>query len=215
MDWSELIVEALRWNIRWMSWNLFLAIIPLVLSVWLFRRHLSRSLFWWVGLLTFVAFLPNAPYVLTDIIHLVYDIRREPSIWVISLVYVPQYIAFMVAGFGAYVLSLINFGHYLNLQGQRRLVLFMEFFLHSLSAIGVYLGRFHRLNSWDFISQPDAVLNSTIDTLLARRPIMVIVVTFLIITVLYWVSKQVTLALVERVQNRQPRALLRPHTDLS
>jgi uncharacterized membrane protein len=55
----------------WIVWNLFLAFIPLVLSVWLFRwhRHIrSRSLIWWLGFICYFAFLPNAPYLLNKLL---------------------------------------------------------------------------------------------------------------------------------------------------
>jgi uncharacterized membrane protein len=35
--------QVLQINMRWMTWNLFLAFIPLVLSVWLFRTKGGRS----------------------------------------------------------------------------------------------------------------------------------------------------------------------------
>ncbi|MEY3403176.1 MAG: hypothetical protein RLZZ86_2792, partial [Cyanobacteriota bacterium] len=31
------VLHILQVNMRWMTWNLFLAFIPLALSVWLFR----------------------------------------------------------------------------------------------------------------------------------------------------------------------------------
>ena len=66
----------------WIVWNLFLAFIPLVLSFWLFLRpSKKRSLVWWISLIIFIAFLPNAPYLLTDIIHLIEAIRAGYSIW--------------------------------------------------------------------------------------------------------------------------------------
>jgi uncharacterized membrane protein len=74
-------LQILRFNMRWMTWNLFLAFIPLALSVWLFRIKRRRSGVWWLGFLVFFAFLPNAPYLLTDIIHFIEDIRRIESVW--------------------------------------------------------------------------------------------------------------------------------------
>ncbi len=53
----------------WISWNLFLAFIPMVLSFWLFRRSTRPTPPWWIIFLVYAAFLPNAPYLLTDIIH--------------------------------------------------------------------------------------------------------------------------------------------------
>lgn len=196
----SVIASVLQDNSRWMMWNLFLAIVPLALSVWLFRGKKpgdKRSILWLVGFLAFVAFLPNAPYVLTDLIHLVNDIRRDmASAWLIAAVLIPQYFLFMLIGFEAYVISVINVGHYMRQQGWGKYILWMELVMHGLNAIGVYLGRFLRLNSWDFLTRPNAVVNGVVDELLSKRPLLVMVIFFVCITVLYWLLKQMTLAIV-------------------
>lgn len=196
MDWLGMAHNVLTWNIRWMLWNTFLAVVPLGLSMVLFRQGGRRSLLWWLGAIAFVAFLPNAPYVLTDVIHLIDDIRRESSIWLIALVLMPQYLLFMLIGFEAYVLSLINLGQDLKAQGHNRWVTPVELLLHALSAIGVYLGRFERFNSWDFVTHPHTVLERTIESLVAKQPLIVIATTFLVITGLYWLLKQITVAVL-------------------
>ena len=52
-----------------MSWNLYLAFVPLALGVILFRSRQPTSWLWWLMLLIFFVFLPNAPYLLTEILH--------------------------------------------------------------------------------------------------------------------------------------------------
>ncbi|PSM49929.1 DUF1361 domain-containing protein [Chroococcidiopsis sp. CCALA 051] len=247
--------HVLTKNNRWMSWNLFLAFVPLTLSAWLFLRgsQKRRWLFWllFLNLLTFLpsarhvltnilrfstsivtseliwvvplvciplyllfissgrehwqtfnwsilflvffAFLPNAPYVLTDIIHLYRDIRDIHSVWLITLVLIPVYVLFMGAGFEAYVLSLINLGSYLQRIGKSTWILGAELITHALCAVGVYLGRFLRFNSWDFITQPDTLVTAVVEDLFGKRPVVIMIVTFAVITGLYWLMKQVTL----------------------
>ena len=201
--WVQQSVGALTPNLGWMVWNTFLALIPLGLSGWLFLSEQRRSLFWWFGLVTFFAFLPNAPYVLTDVIHLVIDIRWGYSIWVISLVLVPAYLLFMAVGFGAYVLSMIRLGRYVHRWRGERAVIFSEITIHGLCAIGIYLGRFRRFNSWDLLTQPDTVLKTTIAHLMEQRPLVIVVATFVVLTSLYWLCKQITLALAWYWPNRQ------------
>lgn len=196
-------LNALRQHSGWIIWNLFLAFIPLALSVWLFRsQSRSRSILWWVGFLVFIAFLPNAPYLLTDIIHLIQAIRDDYSVWVITLVILPPHLIAIVAGFEAYVISLINLGYYLQREGVGRFVIWAELITHALCAIGIYLGRFPRLNSWDFVTQPDAVARTVMDNLTSKRPVLVMVITFVILTVLYWIMKQVTLGFILRMRQR-------------
>ncbi len=261
--------EAIFKNWGWMSWNLFLALIPLILSfglfsssaeekllprkgfnsikwgVWLlfgvsFFPHLQRiglsgteqfdpfnflfwiglptlfliliifniktlnsqsprilicsSLSWWLGLLMFILFLPNAPYVLTDLIHLIADLQRDYSAWTITLAVIPQYIIFIVIGLEAYVLSLIYLNDYLRQKDWENLWIWRtECILHGLCAIGIYLGRFLRFNSWDVITQPKFLLTSTAGHLLGLRPWCVIIVTFLVLSIIYTALKHLNL----------------------
>jgi uncharacterized membrane protein len=213
LNWLPQILHTIQSNYRWMTWNLFLAIIPFLLSQWLFRGNRRRSALWVLGVIAFVAFLPNAPYVLTDVIHLVNDIRWHPSIWLITLIILPLYLVFILTGFEAYVLSLINLGNYLRRQGQKQWVLGAEITLHSLSAIGIYLGRFKRFNSWDLVTQLDTVLSSVLSDLVEKRPLVVIVITFFVIAGLYGLMKALSLAVLERRQ--RPRHLPNRYADVS
>ncbi len=185
----------------WIVWNLFLAFIPLILSFWLFlRRSKKRSLFWWIGFLTFIVFLPNAPYLLTDIIHLIEAIRAGYSIWITTLVFIPLHLLAISIGWEAYVISLINQSHYLKRQGARKFIFASELLTHALCAIGIFLGRFRRFNSWDLVTQPDVLLTSTIGDLTAKKPLLVIVITFMILSILYWLTKQITLGTILRIK---------------
>lgn len=184
----------------WILWNLFLAFIPLVLSFWLFRgKATHHALLWWVALIVFVAFLPNAPYVLTDIIHLIRGVNPGLSPWVIALIVIPVHLLAMLSGFEAYVVCLINQGYYLKRQGVGQFVIWAELFAHALCAIGVYLGRFRRFNSWDLVTDTGIVVVRTVNDLTERRPLLVIFIIFVVLTVFYWIMKQITLGLVLRI----------------
>ncbi|MGF1675643.1 MAG: DUF1361 domain-containing protein [Rivularia sp. (in: cyanobacteria)] len=211
------VIQVLQINIRWMTWNLFLAFIPLVLSVWLFRRiKRSRSWVWWLGFAVFYAFLPNAPYLLTDVIHLIDDIRTIQSVWIITLVLIPVYLVVILAGFEAYVISVINMGYYLHRIGKSQWVLGMELITHALSAVGVYWGRFLRFNSWDFVTQPDAVITKGVEEILGKQPLVIITISFVILTTLHWLMKRITLGFVRQgykgVGQNSPSPFLTPQS---
>ncbi|HEY9696387.1 MAG TPA: DUF1361 domain-containing protein [Trichocoleus sp.] len=185
----------------WILWNLFLAFIPLGLSFVLFRRKTAvRPIWWWVLLVVFIAFLPNAPYMLTDVIHLIRGIRAGYSGWVIALIFIPLHVTAILAGFEAYVISLINQGSYLKRHGAEKWVLKAELLVHALCAVGIYIGRFRRFNSWDLVSSPTDVVLTTMDDLTSKRPIAVIVLTFIVLTVTYWILKQITLGIYLRIR---------------
>ena len=192
-----LIFLVLLPNIRYVLTSAhLLAVLPLALSYWLFNRERFHSSLWWLGFLVFFAFLPNAPYVLTDIIHFYSDIRTINSVWLNTLVVLPVYLLFIFAGFAAYVFSLINFGYYLQRIGKSDWILGAELVTHALCAVGIYLGRFLRFNSWDFITQPDALATSVLEDLLGKRPVVIIAITFVIIAGLYWGMKRMALEML-------------------
>ena len=191
----------------WIFWNLFLAFIPLALSFWLFRgQSRSRSFLWWIGLIVFIAFLPNAPYMLTDVIHLIAAIRSDYSVWEITLIFIPLHVSAILCGFEAYVISLINQGHYLKQQGAEKFVVGSELLVHALCAVGIFLGRFLRFNSWDIVTNPDVVLFHTIDYLTDKRPLLVIGITFVVLAVSYWIMKQLTLGVLLRIRYASQRS---------
>jgi hypothetical protein len=104
----------------------------------------------------FIAFLPNAAYTLSDIIHFVEEVKSQPTLPVWSVVYViiPKYAVFMFLGFQSHVVSLILAGNYLRWIGHNRWVLPAELLLNFLCAVGVYWGRYLRFNSWEIVSNP-------------------------------------------------------------
>lgn len=203
------MVDFILFNLRvafndvysgWILWNLFLAFIPLALSFWLYRRHsYSRSVLWWVAFVVFIAFLPNAPYLLTDIIHLIRG-TGQVATWVIALFFIPLHVFAILLGFEAYVVSLINQAYYLKRQGAGRFILASELLTHALCAVGIFLGRFRRYNSWDLVTDPDRILVATLDDLTSKLPLVVMIITFIILTAMYWIFKQITLGLALRAR---------------
>jgi uncharacterized membrane protein len=135
---------------RYLVWNLTLAWVPLLLAILMAvayaRRHSVVQLVVF-GALWFL-FLPNAPYLLTDFIHLGEAHRLYDAVLVGSFAFTGLALGFaslllvqlVVARAGGALLGWVT-------------ALVALFF----ASIGVYLGRVVRLNSWDAITQPHRV----------------------------------------------------------
>lgn len=190
----------------WMAWNLFLAAIPLSLAALLFRRAPGKTPVYWVGVVLFVIFLPNAPYVLTDVIHLIGAIQsgRESQATIV-LVLFPLYGLFFLAGLESYVLSLMMLGSFLRRQRLGAWVLAAELGLGLLSAFGIYLGRIHRFNSWDVVTQPDALALTVASELFDERPLVLVAIIFVVVTGLYLVLKALSVAVIAHLSARRER----------
>ena len=153
------------------------------------KKRGNRSIFWWVGLLIFIGILPNAPYILTDIIHFYDAVRAISSVWKITFVIVPTYILFIGIGWFCYVFSLVSVRQYLAKYRLDRYTQLIELTLHFLCSIGIYIGRFIRFNTWSLVTEPKQFLRVLPGELIGKFPLVVILLTFLIITLFYAISK--------------------------
>jgi uncharacterized membrane protein len=152
-------------NSDWMTWNLFLAVVPVGLAVALFRPGRRRGVVWWAGLVAFVAFLPNAPYVATDVVHLVRRAEAGADVRHLVAIELPLYGVLIALGLAAYVVALKAVRRYLGATGRADLRAPVELALHAVSAFGVYLGRVQRLNSWEIVTEPQRVLTASAATI--------------------------------------------------
>jgi uncharacterized membrane protein len=188
--------EVVHSNVWWMTWNLLLAGVPVALGLVVFAWRGPRTLLWWTGALLFALFLPNAPYVVTDLVHLRGDVVAARSDGAVVAAVLPVYAAFIAAGFLAYFVSLVELGRYLARNGvgaaERRLV---EIGVHAVCAVGVVLGRVARLNSWEPVVEPHGTFERVVVTLSWRGAPVAIIALFVVI----WAGHSLTRGVVEAV----------------
>ena len=139
---------------RFLVWNLFLAWVPFAfaLCAYLLARRRSGPAVVLFGLF-WLLFFPNAPYMLTDFIHL----EDSPTVplW---------YDALMLASFAWTALVLGFASLYLMQMIWQRAVGSAAAWLGvlgalALASIGVYLGRFLGFNSWDALVRPRVIVD--------------------------------------------------------
>lgn len=140
-----------------MVWNLFLAAIPAALAPILFRRARIALVPWWVLFAVWLVFLPNAPYVLTDVVHLFDDVRDSRSA-THACVVLALYGTLFTCGLASYVWSLQWFRRFLQRVVTHRVELLIVLAVHALCVVAMYLGRVGRLNSWDTVREPERVI---------------------------------------------------------
>lgn len=187
---KQLIISL--WGVRAVFIGISIGLIVILMLI--DRRSRSpqyhqRSILWWIGLFPFIATLPNAPYILTDVIHFYSAVRSVNSAFGITLVILPIYIIFIGSGWFAYVFSLINIDRYLDKYQLERYTNIIELIIHLLCAIGIYIGRFLRFNSWDLVTEPKQFLRVLPRELIGKFPVVIILLTFLIILILFAISK--------------------------
>ncbi len=137
-------------------WNLMLAFIPLVVAGAIRLLHpvsdpLKLTLSWLLFPL-WLSFFPNAPYMLTDLMH-VYRPFSMPF-WYDPIMLCSAAFSGLFAGF----ISLNWVQITLGAQASPRGLSVLTFLLWPLTGLGIYLGRILRWNSWDVISRPVALM---------------------------------------------------------
>ncbi|MBV1925228.1 MAG: DUF1361 domain-containing protein [Dokdonia sp.] len=133
-----------------LAWNIFLAFIPYGITMGLQSREILQKKKWLLIPFTvgWILFLPNTPYLISDLQHLRHSAAE--TMW---------YDVIMLTSFAWYALFIM----YLTV---RDMLAIWERYLPSGSMIlltigvfilcgfGIYLGRFLRWNSWDIIQDP-------------------------------------------------------------
>ena len=149
--WQAFHDEAV-WQMPWMRVNLILAVLPVIGAVILYLGWRRLSVLRWPLLGATGLLLPNAPYVVTDLIHLPHAIEWAPSRVYVWAGVVPLFTLLVATGVLSYAYTLHLMRKALRARGwslRRRVA--AEAVVGSLCALGVALGRISRLNSWDVL----------------------------------------------------------------
>lgn len=147
--WAARVIYTGSISYRFLLWNLFLAWIPL-LSALMAER--TRGLLAGTCSVVWLLFFPNAPYIITDLVHL-HDHGRW-MFWV-NLI---TLLSFAMTGLLLGYLSLYVMQK--RVKGRFGAVAGWAFALGTLGlcSFGIYLGRFGRWNSWDVVLEPVSLL---------------------------------------------------------
>ena len=160
------VVSALRnhtWAFYYLVWNLFLAWIPLLLSLWLtkvLRNNLWSSWRALIITLLWLGFLPNSFYIITDFIHL----QDVPTV---DLIFdVVMFSSFILNGFLIGLISLYVVHGQLRWRMRNRDSTIALAIVIFLTSFAIYIGRDLRWNTWDVLLNPASLLFDVSDRVL-------------------------------------------------
>ncbi|MEL6926630.1 MAG: DUF1361 domain-containing protein [Bacteroidota bacterium] len=143
-------------------WNLFLAWVPYWIALLLKKldRETTPSYIKFALLSSWLVFFPNAPYILTDLLHLK---NRYPVPHWYDLMLIASFAwTGLMLGFAS--LSIVhNYLHRRLRSWQAWLLTVAAIFL---CGFGVFLGRFQRWNTWDILTNPSALFDDLANILL-------------------------------------------------
>ena len=152
------VMTGLQWTLlgrirfKFLYWNLALAWIPLLLAMFACRlsrqKPAGRGAVWSCAAAWFI-FFPNAPYIVTDFVHL--PKTSWQSLWYLDLLILSS---FAWTGLCLGYLSLYLMQGLVQSRFGRPTSWAFAVGVLGVSSFGIYLGRFSRWNSWDVLRNP-------------------------------------------------------------
>jgi uncharacterized membrane protein len=166
-----MVMIRIRYNgdydFAFLIWNLLLAWIPYA-AAWAAylaeRKRITFLVFMPLCTLVWLAFFPNAPYMLTDFVHLAQPGGATP-LWFDVLMLVWAIFTGLLLG----IASLKMMQQIIARTFSPAVGWVFVVASSMLSSLGIYLGRFLRWNSWNLLQDPLAIVKDVYD--IVRHPI--------------------------------------------
>ncbi|KZE75611.1 hypothetical protein A9P44_03665 [Paenibacillus polymyxa] len=152
---------------QFLYWDIFLAWVPVFISLLMvaltkLRNAKAKNILLFFAAWIWLFFLPNALYLVTELLHAFrfYDVNPDTRFWLNTQFWLIVFTSFSAAGMGLFLTSLcvLMIHRMLRKICSGWLAWGIVFVMLWLASIGVYIGRFARLNSWDVLLQPLVLL---------------------------------------------------------
>lgn len=152
-------MDLITFNISWMTYNLYLAALPVIFSFFLFKtpnKFLTAIL-----AILWILYLPNTIYVFTDLQHLIDQWSKVGDFE--RTILVVQYTIFEVIGLAGFLIAFHPWERILQkyTHSNKQFILGLVG-INFLIGFAMVLGRVERINSWDVILNPLLVISSTL-----------------------------------------------------
>ena len=144
------VVYTDKFTFIWLIWNLFLAWVPYVITSWLQAQPAIQERKWLFFAIAgiWLLFVPNAFYILTDLFHLG-QFHNVPNWFDLTLI-----ISFAWNGLLMGILSIRQMEKMVQKYLPGKHELYFIYPIMWLNALGIYIGRYPRFNSWDIFVNP-------------------------------------------------------------
>lgn len=153
-----------------MDWNLFLSWIPLIVAflVDITVKRFDKA-YIWVGVwsVVWILFFPNAPYMITDLVHLSVDMGSDLTWHDMVMLFFYAEVSLFNGLVSVYWMHRSWQKTYSKATGNILLVLSFP-----MAGFGIYLGRVRRWNSWDILHNPQNLFNAIWQSLTDRTALI-------------------------------------------
>lgn len=144
------IIYTDHWRFAWLTWNLFLALVPYLITRFAIQQPALMQKRWKLALIfiSWLLFIPNSFYIITDLFHL--EISQRIPLWFdLALIFSFAWNGILLGVVSTRQMEKIVRRSFPAIQEWQFVYPMM-----LLNAFGVYIGRYLRYNSWDIIANP-------------------------------------------------------------
>ena len=148
------IIVTREWLFAFLPWNMLLAYIPYWITRWLTfhpDRMEKKSLFI-PALILWILFIPNSFYIITDLFHF-NETADAPRWFDLTLLFSFAWNGILPGVVSVYKMEIIVVD---GLRLNNRIYFLLP--IMWLIALGIYIGRYLRYNSWDIITDPFSLI---------------------------------------------------------
>jgi uncharacterized membrane protein len=144
------VIIAKEPDFLFMIWNLILAFIPYFISKRLSTQsdRMKNNLKFALIFIAWLLFIPNSFYIITDLFHL-HRSDAMPVWFDLALIF-----SFAWNGLMLGIISVMQMERIIRSRFHIRHEFVFLFPVMCLIALGVYIGRYMRFNSWDLVTNP-------------------------------------------------------------
>jgi len=182
-----------KFSFIYILWNIFLAILPFIVSSSLLNANnnkgLTNTIFIICGFI-WLLLIPNAPYIITDFIH-IGEVRAVPALYDSFLIFSSALTGLLLGMYSINHIEVILKTRYSKKISS--IIMMLTIFIISF---GMYLGRFLRFNSWDVFARPEAFflgvkeIFTNINNLVEALLYTILFFFFILLTYISWKSIQ-------------------------
>lgn len=188
LNWNDHpVMDIFSFNVSWMTYNLYLAVLPVIFSWFLFR--MPNKLFTLIVGFLWLLYLPNTIYVFTDLHHLV---EQWPLVDAMGkFILLIQYTLLEIIGLSCFLIAFYPIEKILEkyrLTPQQ--IVYSLIGMNFLMGFALVIGKFERVNSWDAFLNPMFVITSTVQVLLSYQMVGLIILFSLFSNFFYFLFRE-------------------------
>lgn len=131
-------------------WNLFLAWLPFIIShiIQLYHQKIKSRLLFIFLFIVWITLYPNAPYIVTDLLHL--KPRQNIPLWFdMGLLFLSACNGMLLGLLSVYTMQIA-----IKNRSNKTIAYTTTGIVFLSAGFGIYIGRYLRWNSWDLMMQP-------------------------------------------------------------